>query len=815
MPPQDKTEIEFEIAHVLFIDTVGYSKLLIDEQREVLKDLNRVVRASSRFSQAGATGKLIRLPTGDGMALIFSDSPESPVQCAIEIARKIAEHPRLQLRMGIHSGPVSRVTDVNDQSNAAGAGINIAQRVMSCGDAGHILLSKRAADDLAEYSQWRPHLHEIGECEVKHGNKIALVNFYTDEVGNVALPVHCQRHDVRSTPKNLRDRGRKLALLLGGIAVLIVIILALVVRPTATENKSPVSQATSPPLAVSDKSIAVLPFDNLSDDKQNAYFAEGMQDEILTNLVKVSDIKVISRTSVMQYASGQKRNLREIGATLGVAHVLEGAVQRIGDKIRISVQLIDARTDSHEWAETYNRDVADVFALQSELAESIVAVLKARLSPEERAAIEEQPTSDLVAYDYYIRAKANILAAVLNVRERERLFEAIDLLNAAIARDGKFFLAYYHLARTHDRLYILGIDHTAQRLQLADGTIKNVLRLRPKSGEAHLALAAHLYTLRDYDGARRELADVGRRLPNEPLVFELSGYIDRRQGNWEGCVNNLERVQQLDPNNVFNLQQIGLAYQDMRRFPEMIACLDRALILAPKDSATRVQRAAGDLDCCADPRNLHATVTSIITEDPGAAAAIATARFYLALCERDHVATLEALSTMTQDACRNEGIPFPRAWCEGVAARARGDTATAGAAFKKARTEIEKVVQAQPDYAEAICVLGLIDSGLGRKEDAIAEGRRALELLPISKDAINGGLLIEYLALIYAWTGEKDLALRQLENAIRVPSDLSYGQLRLHPNWDTLRGDPRFEKIVASLAPESLVTPAPSATDKH
>lgn len=802
MPSPDKTQIELEIAHVLFIDAVGYSKLLINEQRELLDNLNRIVRNTSRFRAAESTGKLIRLPTGDGMALIFSDSPESPIECATEISQAAHHDPYLKLRMGIHSGPVSRIVDVNDRSNAAGAGINVAQRVMSCADAGHILLSKHAAEDLAEYNRWRPHLHEIGECEIKHGSKVNLVNFYTEEVGNPELPTLCRQTSEPAASGSGQGRNRRVALIsaiiVGLVFAAFVLSAFLFGIPNRLGGKDKTSKKTP---VVPEKSIAVLPFDNLSDDKQNAYFAEGVQDEILTNLVRVADIKVISRASVMQYHTDQKRNLREIGQALGVAHILEGAVQRVGNKIRVNAQLVDTRTDSHEWAETYNRDAADIFAIQSELAEQIVAKLKAKLSPAEKAAIEEPPTANLAAYDSYIRAKTIVATAALNVLEKEKLFEAISLLKDAIARDPKFFLAYYQLARTHDRLYILGIDHTPARLQLADEAIKNVLRLKPNSGEGHLALAAHLYTARDYPRARRELAIARRVLPNEPLVFELTGYVDRRQGQWEECVNNLARVQQLDPRNLFNLQQMSLAYQDMRRFPEMIACMDRAVKLAPKDPGTRVQRAMADLECCADPKPMHSAVASVLAEDPNAAGGIAANWLYLALCERDHSAALEALSAITGDGCRNEGIPFPRAWCEGVAARARGDTAAAQAAFTSGRFEIEKIIQQQPDYAEALGVLGLFDSGLGRKEEAIAEGRRAVELLPISKDAINGGLLLEYLALIYAWSGEKELALQQLDVATKVPSDLSYGQLRLHPNWDSLRGDPGFEKIVASLAP--------------
>jgi TolB-like protein/Flp pilus assembly protein TadD len=791
-----KMDLELEIVHVLFIDTVGYSKLLINEQREVLDELNRAVRSTNRFRVAESAGKLIRLPTGDGMALIFSDSPEAPLECAVEISRSLRDHPQLKLRMGIHSGPVSRVVDVNDRSNLAGAGVNIAQRVMSCADAGHILLSKRAADDLAEYRHWHPHLHEIGECEVKHGTKIGLVNFYTSEVGNPTLPARCKENKRRPWSKATIQKGtptwtHMLVVATGAICALL--ILAFVFRAFFSR----------PTEIAPEKSIAVLPFENLSDDKQNAYFADGMQDEILADLAKVADLKVISRTSVKNYKSGAERNLPAIAKALGVAYALEGSVQRVGGRVRMRTQLIEARTDTHVWAAVYERDVADVFAIQSEIAETIAAQLKAKLSPQEKAAIAEPPTTDLKAYDYYLSAKTSIDLAAFNVLEKEKLLEAQHLLEQAIAIDPAFFLAHYQLARTHDRIYILGIDHTPARLALAEASIQNSMRLRPNSGEAHLALAAHVYSgYLDYDRARHELALAGIALRNEPLVFELTGYIDRRQNRWEDCIANLERALALDPRNFFILQQIALAYQKMRRFEEAATVLDQALMLVPNDPGTRVQRALVDLEWRADPKPLHATIQEILSQGPNAAAGIAESWLYLALCERDHNAAIRALAVMTGDGCRNEGVPLPHGWCEGVAALAYGDTAAARAVFTDGRVEIEKSVRAQPNYAEALCVLGLLDAGLGRKEEAIHEGRRAVELLPFTKDAINGPVLIQYLAIIYAWTGEKDLALDQIEKAIEIPGDVTYGHLRLHPYWDSLRGDPRFEKLVASLAPK-------------
>jgi TolB-like protein/Flp pilus assembly protein TadD len=553
---------------------------------------------------------------------------------------------------------------------------------------------------------------------------------------------------------------------------------------------------------IPEKSIAVLPFENLSEEKQNAFLADGVQDEILTNLAKVADLKVISRTSVMQYKNPGNRNLREIAQQLGVAHILEGSVQRAGNRVRVSAQLIDARTDTHLWADRYDRDLADVFAIENELAEQIVSQLKAKLAPEEKAAIEERPTADLIAYDYYTRAKTVLSTAGFNVLEKEKLFDALHLLQQAITRDPTFLLAYCQLARTHDRIYILGIDHTPSRLAMAETAINTAMQLRPDSGDAHLALAAHLYTSLDFDGARRELEKAGAVLPNEPLVFELKGYIDRRQNRWEQAIENLRRAQALDPRNFFILQQISLACENLRRFDEMASALDQALVLVPKDPGTRTQRASVELERQADTKSLHSVLQAILAEDFNAASGLAQTWLYLALCERDHDAAAQALSMMTADGCRMEGIPLPRSWCEGVAARARGDMQAAYAAFNSARAGLQKIVLEQPDYPEGSCALGMIEAGLGHKQEAVHLGRHAVELLPVSKDAINGALLIEYLALIYAWTGEKDLALEQLSIAAKIPSDVSYGQLRLHPYWDPLRGDPRFEKIVASLAPK-------------
>jgi TolB-like protein/class 3 adenylate cyclase/Tfp pilus assembly protein PilF len=805
-------DLQLEIAHLLLIDVVGYSKLLVNEQIEVLHELNQIVRNTECFRAAEASGKLIRVSTGDGMALAFFHSPEEPVRCALEISRALRDHPRIRLRMGVHSGPVNRITDVNDKTNIAGSGINVAQRVLDCGDAGHILLSKHVAEDLTEYRHWQPHLHDLGECEVKHGLRLHVFNLYKDDLGNPQVPDKLRRRkrwkQASTTHPGIASRWLRIPL----ISALLVSAIALVIssliffnraRPPTAAARAPGATAARALAAIPEKSIAVLPFENLSNEKENAYFADGVQDEILTGLSRVADLKVISRTSVTQYKTGTKRNLREIAADLGVVHVLEGSVQRTGGRVRVNAQLIDARTDSHLWAERYDRDVADVFAIESEVAGKIVAQLQAKISPSEKAAIEQKPTTDLAAHDLYIRAKTLIATSAFSTPLVESLSEAVRLLDQAIERDPAFALAYYQLAQAHDQLYFGGIDHISARLAMADAAIQSLTRLRPNSGEAHLALATHLYWgYLDYDHAREELKLAKQSLPNDPLVFEILGFIDRRQGRWTESTKNLERAIELDPQNGGFLKQLADSYVFLRQYADAEHVLDRAIAVAPKDSNARAYRASIELEWHADPQPLSSTIRAILAEDSREGQNIAQLWLRVSLCERDFGAARRALAALPIGGCYDDFIPFPRASCEGVVAQMKGDKAAAHAAFTNARAEMAKLVADQADYAEALCVLGMADAALGNKGDAIREGRRAVELLPVSKNAIEGSLLIEYLALIYAWTGEKDRALKRLDEAAKLPSFLSYGELRLHPRWDPLRGEPRFDKIVASLAPK-------------
>jgi serine/threonine-protein kinase len=596
--------------------------------------------------------------------------------------------------------------------------------------------------------------------------------------------------------------GRKLAGISVVLAMLAVglFLFQSIRRPAVTDESGRKGVVAFQP--VPEKSIAVLPFENLSEEKANAFFTDGVQDEILTDLAMIADLKVISRTSVMQYKSGVARNLREIGRQLGVAHILEGSVQRIGDHVRVNAQLIDARIDAHLWAQIYDRNLSDIFAIQSEIAAAIARELKAKLSPTEKVAVEKPPTADLAAYDLYLRAKGLLSSTSYDARSKDDILEATQLLDRAVTRDPSFLLAYCRLANAHDLLYFFSFDHTAARLAKAGAAVQSALHLAPDSGEAHLARAGDLYRgYLDYDGARAELSLASRTLPNDSRIFALTGYIDRRQGRWDEALRNLKSALDLDPRNFLLFDQISGIYDRSRRYPEAITDLDQALSIAPKDLGTRVSRAYIDLERQANTRPLHALIESILADNPAAAGNVANKWLELSLCERDPSAAARALVALGENSAGSDAVLLSRHCWEGLVGRMTRDETKARAAFMTARVEQAKVVQAQPDYAPAICVLGLIDAGLGRKEDALREGKEAVTLLPVARDSVNGPLLIQYLAVIAAWTGDKDLAFEELNVSRQLPGGVSYGQVKLHPFWDPLRDDPRFNQIVAALAP--------------
>ena len=544
--------------------------------------------------------------------------------------------------------------------------------------------------------------------------------------------------------------------------------------------------------------IAVLPFENLSNDREDVSFADGVQDDLLTKLAKIADLKVISRTSVMQYRAQHKT--REIGDALGVSHVLEGSVRKTGGWLHVNAQLIDARTDAHVWAEQYDRDLKDLFAVQSEIAQKVADCLHAKISPAEKVAIERSPTTNLSAFDLYSRAKS------LGIIPEGNLFQAADLLNEAVAHDPTFFHAYCELARVHDQLYQLHVDHTPARLALAEGAIETAFRLRPNAGEAHLARAWNLYCgYLDYGGALKELEIARQTLPNDARLFELKGYVERRRpgGNQEEALRNLEYAIELDPRNFLVLQQTFLSYNDLGRYADQEAVLDRMLAIRPNDAETKTMRAMVELDWKADTHPMHHLIDELRSKGHGAIQSVADTWLECALAERDPVAAASALAALGENTLGNTIPRYSPRFLEGLIARMTKDDAKARAAFSAARAEQEKLVRADPSDAGALCILGLIDAALERREEALREGWRAVELLPIEKDATNGTRVIGVLANIAAWIGNNDLACQQLAIVIHSRHEISYGELKLLPFWDPLRGDPCFEQIVASLAPKS------------
>jgi TolB-like protein/class 3 adenylate cyclase/Flp pilus assembly protein TadD len=800
-----KPDLHLEIGHVLFVDIVGYSRLLINDQHEAVQKLNRIVRSTEAFQVAEKAGRLTRLPSGDGMALVFTNSPEAPVRCAVEASEALRREPKFAVRMGVHSGPVSWTTDVNDHSILAGAGINIAQRVMDCGDGGHILLSKRVAEDLALYQQWLPNLHDLGECEVKHGGVVHIVNLYTANAGKAQTPTKFKRAGATSTRGTAKRRIVVAIVVLGVLLSAALLSRLLADRKTVTPVAAPGAQA---PARVTAKSIAVLPFENLSANQETAFFAEGIQDEILTNLAKVADLKVISRTSVMQYKAIPRRNLREIAQQLGVANILEGSVQRSGDRIRVNAQLIDARTDAHLWAQSYDRDLADVFAIQTEIARAIAAQLQAQMSDREKAALAQSDTTDLVA-ERLFRQAWQLVELASNPDAKESLLEAVSLLEEALAGDPYFLRANEALYTAHVDLYWQGFDHTPERLELARATIEQAAKLHPDAGEVHLLRADYAYkAARDYDRARAELDLARPTVPNNPLTYAYAAAIDRRQGRWVESIRNWEHAVEFDPRNFRYLVETAFTYQAMRRFSDAARMYERALAVKPQDQFARNQLAQlaflerGELD------PWRAQLSSIIGENPKAATDVANGLFDCSLAARSLSGVTRALEAIRAEGLRGtyDNSLWSRDWFVGLAAHVFGNETAAREAFSRARVVEEENVRVQPEYAPAWSRLGLIDAGLGRKEEAIREGRRAVELLPVTKDAVDGPSYIVNLAMIYALVGEKDLAIEQLAVSAQTTGGINYGELKLYPQWDSLRDDPRFEKILSSLAPRVAVS---------
>ncbi len=809
-------DLQLEIAHLLLIDVVGYSKRLVNEQIEVLQELNQIVRSTECFRAAEASDKLIRVPTGDGMALLFFRSPEEPVRCALEISRALQGHLLFQVRMGVHSGPVNRVTDVNDKTNIAGSGINMAQRVLDCGDAGHILLSAHIAEDLVHYRHWQPYLHDVGECEVKHGQRLHLFNLYKDNLGNRQVPERLKgqkrwRQKAVAVRPISAPTWPKVALTVALLVFTIALVISSLFFFHRESPRKIMSSAAEPagsvPVPIPEKSVAVLPFENLSDEKANAYFADGIQDEILTDLARVADLKVISRTSVMQYKNAVNRNLREIAQQLGVAHVLEGSVQRTANRVRVTAQLIDARTDTHLWAERYDRDLADVFAIQSEIAKTIADQLQAKISPSEKAAIEKAPTTDLVAYDLYLRGlaytlktgntPANSLAAQKYLREAVRL-------------DPKFALAWALLSNVDARGYItLSLQPTATLREEARQAAETALSLEPTLGEAILAYGRYHYgCLKDYDTAVRYFEQARQFLPNSSQIPESVAYVARRQGKWDRSESYFNEAERLDPRNAWLLTNHAFSYLVLRRFPEALRKFDQVLNITPDDVDTLAYKAAiaqaqGDL-----PR-ASALLTPL---RPAATDTFALeTQVYQAILERRPAQIISRLKEILAKpdpalGYHNSGLRFWLGWAQDIA----GNHAAAQESWRQARSELESFLKEQPENYALIGDLALTNMGLGDKTAALALSERGIAALPIEKDAVSGPAPIETLARVSAQMGEPDRAIAALQQLLSIPGEgalekympLTPALLRLDPMFDPLRNDPRFQKLVALPTPK-------------
>ena len=789
MSAEIKKEIQLEIAHVLFIDIVGYSKLSINDQHAAVEELNRIVRASEQFQGAEAADRLIRIPTGDGMVLVFYTNPEAPVQCAVEISRALKEDPRLQVRMGIHSGPVSGVVDVNERANLAGAGINMAKRVMDCGDAGHILLSKHVAEDLEEYEKWRPFLHDVGACEAKHGMRVSVVNLYDDKFGNAKLP----RKFETAQKRRARVRWAEIGAALLVLAAIIAAFVLLLQRPTRSA------------LAIVEKSIAVLPFENLSRDPDNAYFADGIQDEILTRLAKIADLKVISRTSTQHYKSAPE-NLSEIAQQLGVAHILEGSVQKSGDAVRVNVQLIKAANDSHLWADTFDRKLTDIFSVESEVAKAIAEQLRAKLTGQEEQVIAAKPTDNPEAYDAYLRGLAYNLKTTNTTANS---LGAQKYLKEAVRLAPKFALAWALLSYVDARGYLnQALQPTVALREEARQAAETALGLQPKLGEAVLAKGYYYYAcLKDYDTAVRYFEEARQFLPNSSRIPEQLAYVTRRRGQWDQSENYFNEAERLDPRNVSLLIQHALSYIWLRRFPEALRKLDQVLNITPDDVDALVLKAGiaqaeGDLQ-------RGAAILAPLHPNADDAQALET-QVYQAILERRSGSMIPQLKEILANPNQalgyyNGELRFWLGWAQEVA----GDHASAQESWRQARSELERFLKEQPENYLLIGDLALTNMGLGDKAAALALTERAMAVLPIEKDAVDGPAPIEILARVAAGMGEPDRAIAALQKLLSTPYEgllafnmpLTPALLRLDPMFNPLRNDPRFQKL-ASSAPK-------------
>ena len=794
MSSESPSELKFDIGHVLFIDIVGYSKLLIAEQSGQIQTLRAIARGTEQFKKAEADGKLVRLPTGDGGALVFRNSLEAPVLCALEISKALKSHPELKVRMGIHSGPVNEITDLNEQANIAGVGINMAQRVMDCGDAGHILLSKRVADDLEQYPQWRSHLSDLGECEVKHGTRVSVVNLYTDDAGNPVAPQKFSQSARVALSGSVPRRDSKFALIAGAALVLVIVGggLWFLSRQKGNHLAASTSSSTSV-VAIPEKSIAVLPFDNLSRDPDNAYFAEGIQDEILTRLAKIGALKVISRSSTQKYKSSPD-NLREVGQQLGVANLLEGSVQKIANAVHINVQLIRATTDDHLWAESYNRKLDDVFGVEGEVAAAIAEQLKAKLTGAEEKVVTEKSTQNAAAYDAYLRGAA----IERNAYNTPAFEQAMLAYNRAVELDPKFALAWARLAVLRSFLFFNGLDLKTNSAAAVKDDVDRLLALAPDAGESWVAQGAYRYrVLRDFKGAVEAYEKARQKLPNNSFLLQNLAFVLRRLSRWEDSERAFQSAVEIDPRDVSLLTNIGSQfYNYLRRFDDALRVFDRALEISPDSGAAHVGKAAvlQDLGRIAEARRELARVSSAeVLDDLALGVSIRQCMYErqfdaaAALMQR-RVGALsagEVPDTLVCSAVVDGGL------CEDWLGRHEDSRQAFLRVIQWIKPTPETVVP--PDGDGRPSILALAYAGLGDKNAALQQATRAVA--EYDNDAVGKPAAEAMLAQIQAKFGDIEPAIAAIPHLLEVPAGITVADLRLNPLWDPLRKDPRFQKL--------------------
>jgi TolB-like protein/cytochrome c-type biogenesis protein CcmH/NrfG len=836
MADEQKEKQRLEIAHVLFMDIVGYSRLLTDEQSEALQELNQIVRGTEAARDAEAGGRLTILPTGDGMALVFTGSVEEPAECALEISRALRAQPSLPVRMGIHSGPIHHVKDANGRENIAGVGINIAQRVMDCGDAGHILVSKRVADDLAQQRRWQPYLHELGDVEVKHGVVVSLVNLYAETIGNPTPPSRLGK--VRGSLRALSKGPRKglspvaraifiilgLFIALGFVLAIVAVIFAPAIMRTLDQHRSatlPQPSATAAPsLAdtirsavtkqitdelqselsrkkkapveptpagspIPEKSIAVLPFENLSEEKGTAYFAEGVQDEILTRLAKISDLKVISRTSTQHFKRAPE-NLSDIAKKLGVMNILEGSVQKAGDQVRVNVQLINALKDSHLWAETYDRKLVDLFQVETDIAQKIAGALEAKLSGREQKDISGVGSNNPEAYDAYLHGLALSRSAM-----QSEVDKSIQYLRRAVELDPNFAEAWAELGIGESFKYFVSKTNEAQK-ERAEAAVETARRLAPDSVDTHGALGLfYYYCLKDFDRALSELQIAKERDPNNATTIFSISLVKRRQGKIDEAIALLEQAANLDPLNSDIWTNLAGSYRGTRKISEARAFFDRALNVAPNDLGVIAQKAE----------------TFLAEGNPDAAWKILSGVSFPPT-ELGFATTIQALvyqrrfkqaEEMITEALKDTDLPplFRAVAVTGLARLkgGRGDRAGAHGLFTQAEAELKKLHANGENSLLLLDSLIEVEAGLGHRGEVNQLAQETME--KVRPDLWESPHEEEVIARAYVVLGDLDHAFPMLEHVLSVPyvAALTPAMLRIDPAWDSVRKDPRFQKL--------------------